>query len=103
MSWVDTHAASNAVTIWTDSNHVVEGCRRWRGIWRKNGWKRIDPNPRARRRAIPDAELWQQLDTLLEKNPMVDVQLCKGHAGNAGNELADALARNAARRHHLTR
>jgi ribonuclease HI len=97
ISWIDAHAAGQAVTLCTDSNHVVEGCRRWRAIWRNNGWQRIDPNPRSRRRSIPDAALWQKLDALLAKNSMVELQLCKAHSGNAGNDQADALARNAAR------
>jgi ribonuclease HI len=97
MSWIDVHSAGQGVTLWTDSNYVVEGCRRWRAIWKSNGWKRIDPNPHVRRRPIPEVALWQQLDALLEKNLLVEVQLCKGHSGNAGNDHADALARNAAR------
>ncbi|UFW80142.1 ribonuclease H family protein [Rhizobium sp. SU303] len=97
LSWIEAEAAGRAVTVWTDSNHVVEGCRRWRAIWRNNGWKRIDPNLRARRRSIPDAHLWQQLDALLQNNSIVEVELCKGHSGILGNDHADALARNVAR------
>jgi len=97
MYWIETYGAGKAVTLWTDSNHVVEGCLRYRAIWRNNGWKRIDPNPRARRRPLADAALWKQFDALLENNPLVTVELCKGHSGNAGNELADSLARDAAR------
>jgi ribonuclease HI len=66
----------------------------WRAIWRNNGWKRIDPNSRARRRNIPDAALWQRLDLLLDQNSNVTVKWCKGHSGIAGNEDADMLARS---------
>ncbi|MGI2033640.1 RNase H family protein [Rhizobium panacihumi] len=79
-------------TVWTDSAHVIEGVDRWRMIWRGNGWKRIDPNPRARRRKIPDAALWQSLDSLIEHNVHVKIAWCKAHAGVIGNEEADALA-----------
>ena len=97
LAWIANEAVERTVTLFTDSNHVVEGCQRWRAIWRNNGWKRIDANPRSRRRPIPDAALWQQVDAMLELSPGVTVKLCKGHAGIAGNERADALAREAAR------
>ncbi|MBP1849806.1 RNase H family protein [Rhizobium halophytocola] len=97
MGWIGGAAKDRPVTLWTDSRHVLEGCHHWRAIWRNNGWKRITANPRLRRRAIPDAALWQQLDSLLESNRHVVVKLCKGHAGLAGNEQADALARDAYR------
>ncbi|MBM7048341.1 MULTISPECIES: ribonuclease H [Rhizobium] len=97
ISWIAAEAPAWSVKLWTDAAHVVEGCRRWRAIWRTNGWKRITPNPHARRRPIPDMEIWQQLDALLERHPHLVVEWCKGHSGAGGNELADILARNAAR------
>ncbi|MGG6893762.1 ribonuclease H family protein [Rhizobium sp. BR 315] len=97
MVWITTEASAQSVTLWTDAVHVVEGCRRWRAIWRANGWKRITPNAHSRRRPIPDREIWQQLDDLLVRHPHVVVAWCQGHSGAEGNELADILARNAAR------
>jgi ribonuclease HI len=90
--WLETSAPKHAATVWTDSHHVVEGIEHWRKIWRGNGWKRVNPNPRARRREIPDAVHWRALDALLDRNPHVTVRWCKAHAGNAGNEHADRLA-----------
>ncbi len=95
MFWAAAEAPDTSITIFTDSVHVIEGCRRWRNIWRTNGWKRITANPHARHRPIPDVEIWRQLDSLLERHSQVKVEWCKGHAGAAGNELADAIARNA--------
>lgn len=97
MAWIAAEAPARSVTLWTDGAQVIEGCRRWRAIWRTNGWKRITSNPHARRRPINDMEIWQQLDRLLEQHPNVVVEWCKGHSGVAGNELADILARYAAR------
>ncbi|MFN7027089.1 MAG: ribonuclease H [Pseudorhizobium sp.] len=94
ISWLSTSRPGRATNLWTDSHHVVEGCQLWRAIWRNNGWKRIDPNSRARRRSIPDAALWQRLDLLLDQNPNVTVMWCKAHSGIAGNEDADMLARS---------
>ncbi len=90
--WLETSAPERIATVWTDSRHVVEGVNHWRMIWRGNGWKRVNPNFRARRREIPDAVHWRALDALLERNSHVTVNWCKAHAGNAGNEFADRLA-----------
>jgi ribonuclease HI len=92
-SWLEAESSHLAAVIWTDSAHVVEGCCRWRFIWRGNGWKRVRSNPHERRRSIPDADVWHELDGLLERNPQIKVQLCKGHSGIPGNDQADAAAR----------
>ncbi|WP_370168885.1 RNase H family protein [Sinorhizobium fredii] len=93
--WLENEAPTMPVTIWTDSAHVVEGCSRWRMIWRGNGWKRIRSNSHERRRAIPDVKFWQQLDVFLERNLQVRIELCKGHSGIPGNDHADMAARAA--------
>jgi ribonuclease HI len=95
MIWIEAATSNQPVTLWTDSAHVVEGCNRYRAIWRNNGWKRIDPNPRHRRRSIPDEELWKRLDDILSRQQHVTVSWCKAHSGIAGNEHADCLARRA--------
>ena len=50
-----------------------------------DGWKTADGKP------VKNVELWQQLETLANAH---DVQWhwVKGHAGDPGNERADALA-----------
>ncbi|GEO85556.1 MULTISPECIES: RNase H family protein [Alphaproteobacteria] len=95
VSWLASEAPTATAFISTDSAHVVEGCSRWRSIWRGNGWKRVRANSHERHRPIPDVKLWQELDALLERNPQVRIQLCKGHSGIVANELADAAARAA--------
>lgn len=93
ISWLARSGDLPFATIWTDSAHVVDGCRHWRAIWRNNGWKRITANRKLRKRAVPDAQLWIKLDEQLDRHPEVTVAWCKGHAGLVGNETADALAR----------
>lgn len=93
VSWIEREMPTTAVVIWTDSAHVVEGCDRWRHIWRSNGWKRVRANPHERRRTIADVKSWQELDAMLQRNSRVRIQLCKGHSGLTGNELAHAAAR----------
>lgn len=95
VEWANLHAAGQHVTIWSDSHHVVEGCNRWRPIWKNNGWKRYSANPKLRNRRIADADLWQRLDGALCANPHLVVVWCKGHLGNEGNESADRLAAEA--------
>lgn len=78
----------HAVKIYTDSKYVLEGMTKWMPNWKKNGWKT------AGRKPVKNAELWQQLDTLVQKNE-VHWQWVKGHSGHDGNEYADQLANRA--------
>ncbi|KAA9368376.1 ribonuclease H family protein [Ochrobactrum quorumnocens] len=96
MSWIATAIPTRTVTLWTDSVYAIEGCLRWRAIWRSNGWRQITAKQHVRRRKIPDMVIWRELDDLLQRHPHVAVQWCKGHAGVIGNELADRQARDAA-------
>lgn len=93
--WLNVHAANRQAVILTDSRYVLEGCNRWRFIWRGNGWKKIEPDSRRRKRAIADRALWQSLDTALQQNDQITVNWCKAHSGIAGNVRADALATQA--------
>lgn len=97
LRWIEADATRHVAVINTDSRHVVEGCHRWRPIWRSNGWKRVNRNPHARRRPIPDAGLWCQLDALLQQHDLVTIDWCRGHSGSVGNELAHQLASEALR------
>jgi len=92
LKWIEATLEGVEVVLWTDSFYVMDGCHRWRKIWRSNGWKRIVANSHARRRSIPNADLWQQLDALLDRNSNVQLKWCKGHAETLGNFNADALA-----------
>ncbi|WP_130803071.1 DNA polymerase III subunit epsilon [Acinetobacter ihumii] len=66
--------------IWTDSNYVKQGITEWIHGWKKKNWKDVK-NP----------DLWQQLDQVCaDRN--IEWNWIKGHAGHAGNEMADQLA-----------
>lgn len=71
--------------IHTDSQYVQLGISRWIHSWKKNGWKTADRKP------VKNADLWRELDELAQKHEIEWVWV-KGHAGNEGNERADALA-----------
>ncbi len=73
------------VAVYTDSRYVLDGMTKWLANWKKNGWKT------AARKPVKNADLWQRLDASLQPH-RVDWHWVKGHAGDEGNECADALA-----------
>ena len=74
------------VTVFSDSKYIVDAVNKgWARRWQANGWKR-----NKRERAL-NADLWARLLKLLDIHT-VSVRWVKGHAGNPGNERADALA-----------
>lgn len=66
--------------IWTDSNYVKQGITEWIHGWKKKNWKDVK-NP----------DLWQKLDAVCAGRN-IEWNWIKGHAGHAGNEMADELA-----------
>ena len=73
------------VVIYPDSEYVRKGMTEWIANWMRRGWKTADGKP------VKNADLWQRLDAL-RKLHHVDWRWVKGHAGDPGNERADALA-----------
>lgn len=73
------------VDLHTDSVYVRDGITRWIHDWRKRGWRT------ASRKPVKNQDLWQQLDAIVADHD-VSWHWVKGHAGDAGNERADALA-----------
>jgi len=78
------------VVVHTDSRYLRDAFEKgWLERWQRNGWKTTD------RRAVLNADLWRVLLDLTAKHD-VSWKWVKGHAENAENNRADALA-NAAR------
>ncbi len=73
------------VRLHTDSVYLRNGVTKWLPGWKRNGWKTADKHP------VKNADLWQRLDAAVGRYD-VDWLWVKGHAGNPGNERADALA-----------
>ena len=73
------------VAIYTDSEYVKNGMTTWIHNWKRRGWRTADNKP------VKNAELWQRLDSLVAQH-QVGWHWVKGHAGDPGNERADALA-----------
>ena len=76
------------ITLYTDSNYVKDGITSWISNWKKNNWKT------ANKKDVKNKELWMRLDEAI-KDKNISWVWVKGHAGNAGNEQADYLARSA--------
>lgn len=74
-----------AVVLYTDSKYVMEGIRSWLPGWKRRGWKTAAKTP------VKNQDLWQALDEVAAKHD-VTWEWVRGHAGNPGNEEADALA-----------
>jgi ribonuclease HI len=73
------------VHLYTDSQYVCQGVTSWIHGWKKRGWTTADKKP------VKNIELWQRLDALNAAHN-VSWHWVKGHAGDPGNERADALA-----------
>ncbi|MDA8776135.1 ribonuclease HI [Alphaproteobacteria bacterium] len=76
----------SAVTLTTDSTYVKDGITGWIKNWKARGWKTAAKKP------VKNVDLWQNLDAECARH-QVNWQWVKGHAGHAGNERADELAR----------
>ena len=77
------------VVIYTDSEYVRKGITEWIINWKRRGWKTADNKP------VKNADLWQKLEAA-EAAHSVEWRWVKGHAGDPGNERADALANRGA-------
>jgi ribonuclease HI len=76
-----------SVTLHLDSQYVLKGITEWLAGWKAKGWKTAAKQP------VKNVDLWQTLDTLaLQGVHTIDWRWVKGHAGDPGNERADALA-----------
>jgi ribonuclease HI len=74
------------VLLYTDSRYLLDGITKWIAGWQRNGWRT------AARRPVKNEDLWRRLVQAMNGHE-VSWLWVKGHAGDEGNERADALAR----------
>jgi ribonuclease HI len=75
------------VQLFLDSEYVRKGITEWIHGWKAKGWKTAAKQP------VKNADLWQRLDALVAfGGHQIEWKWVKGHAGDPGNEHADALA-----------
>jgi ribonuclease HI len=76
-----------AVALHLDSQYVLKGITEWLQGWKAKGWKTASKQP------VKNVDLWRQLDSLVSGGGhRIEWHWVKGHAGDPGNERADALA-----------
>ncbi len=75
------------VRLHLDSKYVLQGITEWLPGWKAKGWKTAAKQP------VKNVDLWQVLDELVNiGGHEIEWRWVKGHAGDPGNERADALA-----------
>jgi ribonuclease HI len=75
------------IALYIDSKYVLQGITEWLPGWKAKGWKTAAKQP------VKNVDLWKKLDALVNSGGHT-IEWCwvKGHAGDPGNERADALA-----------
>ena len=92
LQYASDHPDSHCI-IHSDSAYVVNSCNSWMRNWASNGWRN------SKKQEVENIDLMKALWGYLSRDFFnADIKKCSGHAGDTGNELADALAtRNIAR------
>lgn len=82
------HPGAEPLLIESDSQYAINCSTTWVKGWKRNGWKNSQKKP------VKNVELIKAIDAEISRRPgPVNFKWVKGHAGNAGNELVDELAR----------
>ncbi|PLS30719.1 ribonuclease H [Bifidobacterium margollesii] len=82
------HPGDEPLLIESDSQYAINCSTKWVKGWKRNGWRNSQKKP------VKNAQIIKAIDEEIAKRPgSVDFKWVKGHAGNAGNELVDELAR----------
>jgi ribonuclease HI len=74
------------VRLHTDSKYLLDGITKWIAGWQRNGWRTAAKQP------VKNEDLWRRLVRAMDGHEIIWLWV-KGHAGDEGNERADALAR----------
>ena len=75
----------SVVRLFTDSVYLRSGVTSWLPGWQRNGWRTAAKQP------VRNEDLWRRLVEAMAPHT-VEWLWVKGHAGDEGNERADALA-----------
>ena len=74
------------IHLHTDSTYLRDGMTSWIHNWKRNGWRTTA------KKSVKNVDLWQRLEKAIRRHD-IEWHWIKGHAGDPGNEAADALAR----------
>ncbi|WP_314687777.1 ribonuclease H [uncultured Bifidobacterium sp.] len=82
------HPGDEPLVIETDSQYAINCSTTWVRGWKRKGWRNSQGRP------VKNAPLIKAIDAAIARRPgSVRFRWVKGHAGNAGNEKVDDLAR----------
>jgi ribonuclease HI len=73
------------VTVYSDSQLVVNTLTRWAKGWESRGWKRKEGE-------VKNLDLVQRAWTLVQERPLARMEWIRAHDGSLWNEYADALS-----------
>jgi ribonuclease HI len=85
LQYLEASGQSYPITLYTDSEYLINCVTKWVKSWKKKGWKKADGKP------VQNQDLLEILDELNSRK--VRWEHVRGHAGNIGNERCDAIAR----------
>ena len=85
LEFLESSGQNKPVTLYTDSEYLINCVTKWVKGWKRKGWKKSDGKP------VLNQDLLQILDNL--NNQQIKWQHVRGHAGNIGNERCDTIAR----------
>jgi len=79
-----------AITVYSDSQYVVNGLNLWGEKWQRFGWKRLDYHRKWQ--PISNDDLWKKLYPLFHDEIGAKIKWVRGHRGTRLNEVCDELA-----------
>jgi ribonuclease HI len=85
LEYLQASGQNEPITLYTDSEYLINSVTKWMTGWKKRGWKKADGKP------VQNQELLESLDKL--NSYIVKWEYVRGHSGNIGNERCDAIAR----------
>ena len=85
LEFIKDSGQSKPITLYTDSEYLINCVTKWVKGWKRKGWKKSDGKP------VLNQDLLVTLDSL--NNQQIKWQHVRGHAGNIGNERCDQIAR----------
>ncbi|HYW20751.1 MAG TPA: ribonuclease HI [Nodularia sp. (in: cyanobacteria)] len=86
LNFFDASGQTEPITLYTDSEYLINCVTKWLPGWKKRGWKKADGKP------VQNQDLLELLDELNTRQ--VNWQHVRGHSGNIGNERCDVIARS---------
>ncbi|HIK06171.1 MAG TPA: ribonuclease HI [Trichormus sp. M33_DOE_039] len=86
LKFLHASGQTQPITLYTDSEYLINCVTKWVKGWKRKGWKKSDGNP------VQNQDLLETLDELNSKQ--VNWHHVRGHSGNVGNERCDVIARS---------